>query len=518
MWLYLPATLLASAPVSADSTLVSESLFHDLSQRVFVRGKLQRLKSWRAAWKKGRFTPLRSTLTCLPSTATLGVESYIQSLRDSLASPTQSPESNLATMTPEPSGQPSYEFWEKSSRTWFTSKTSPSLFDTSDQSEKRYRDWATQLKSRCSLQRLKLAQATSENDSSRWPTARSEDAESCGNHPEATDSLTGATKNWLTPHGMNGIDHSGKVGRGGEFAKQATEWEATPAMPSGQLSPVPPQWQTPATDFFRSRGGDRKDEMGLDQQSRFWRTPDAPSSTGGPRNRQESIGKGHQITIAEEAEHWNTPSTNDSTRANDGPSVMGRYGTPQMTASDQRLRNQVSAWGTPTTRDWKDGSSANTAPTNGLLGRQVIQEWPTPKASDDIAGSNSLNASQGKGGNNLLGAILTGPISGHQCGALGVADTLSGADAPAVPPNDEDSPCLLLDPALLISGKICWCGIRNCDQQSHRRKLNSLFTLWLMGLPLHWLAPEQTNSGRVATQSYLYRLRLQLEFLLKGRV
>lgn len=33
-------------------------------------------------------------------------------------------------------------------------------------------------------------------------------------------------------------------------------------------------WQTPGTDSFRSRGGDRKDEMGLDQQARLlWKTP-----------------------------------------------------------------------------------------------------------------------------------------------------------------------------------------------------------------------------------------------------
>jgi len=33
-------------------------------------------------------------------------------------------------------------------------------------------------------------------------------------------------------------------------------------------------WQTPAVDSFRSRGGDRKDEMGLDQQARIaWVTP-----------------------------------------------------------------------------------------------------------------------------------------------------------------------------------------------------------------------------------------------------
>lgn len=33
-----------------------------------------------------------------------------------------------------------------------------------------------------------------------WPTARGEDSESCGNHPQATDSLTGATKMWPTPN------------------------------------------------------------------------------------------------------------------------------------------------------------------------------------------------------------------------------------------------------------------------------------------------------------------------------
>lgn len=123
-----------------------------------------------------------------------------------------------------------------------------------------------------------------------WPAARQEDGESCGNHPGAVDSLTGATKlwvtpqahqggansqreargsggpdlkeqteNWKTPHGMSNRDKNGKVGGcgGGEFAKQAN------------------QWQTPATDSFRSRGGDRKDEQGLDQQARMFPTPTA---------------------------------------------------------------------------------------------------------------------------------------------------------------------------------------------------------------------------------------------------
>ncbi len=32
-----------------------------------------------------------------------------------------------------------------------------------------------------------------------WPTPRSEDSESCGNHPGAVDSLTGASRHWATP-------------------------------------------------------------------------------------------------------------------------------------------------------------------------------------------------------------------------------------------------------------------------------------------------------------------------------
>ncbi len=99
-----------------------------------------------------------------------------------------------------------------------------------------------------------------------WPTARREDGESCGNHPGATDSLTGATRNWnvshqeqqptvasmptdsvtaeptesdhtrwLTPHGMHGTDHTGKTGRGGEFAKQATQWPTPQACSLNSL-------------------------------------------------------------------------------------------------------------------------------------------------------------------------------------------------------------------------------------------------------------------------------------------
>ena len=46
-------------------------------------------------------------------------------------------------------------------------------------------------------------------------------------------------------------------------------------------------------------------------------------------------------------------------------------------------------WPTPTTRDYKDGTSAETVPENGLLGRVApnrvnSDRWPTPKQRDSL--------------------------------------------------------------------------------------------------------------------------------------
>jgi DNA (cytosine-5)-methyltransferase 1 len=96
-------------------------------------------------------------------------------------------------------------------------------------------------------------------------------------------------------------------------------------------------WPTPQTDSFRSRGGKRKDEKGLDSLARDWPTP----------------------------------------MANDGckPSAGNRR-----TAD---LTHAAGMWMTPTARDHKDGATSlvNT-PVNGLLGRQVLT---TPMAGRDTS-------------------------------------------------------------------------------------------------------------------------------------
>lgn len=86
-------------------------------------------------------------------------------------------------------------------------------------------------------------------------------------------------------------------------------------------------WPTPQADSFRSRGGDRKDEKGLDTMARDWPTP----------------------------------------MASDGckPSAGNRK------TADLSHASQM--WMTPTARDYKDGAAnPETMKVNGQLGRQVL--------------------------------------------------------------------------------------------------------------------------------------------------
>jgi hypothetical protein len=106
--------------------------------------------------------------------------------------------------------------------------------------------------------------------------------------------LHATAKSWKTPHGMGGTDAKGHTaGGGGEFARQVLNW------------------QTPATDSFRCRGGLRKNEEGLDQQARNWPTP--KTITGGANsnreNRRRPGGQTAGADLQEAVQLWPTPKT-----------------------------------------------------------------------------------------------------------------------------------------------------------------------------------------------------------------
>lgn len=108
----------------------------------------------------------------------------------------------------------------------------------------------------------------------RWPTPRREDGESCGNHP------------------MNGEGPNSHNQISGQW-RDAMDRALTQNC-----------WQTPGTDSFRSRGGDRKDEQGLDQQARmFWQTPQARDHKSG----ESKADYGNTRPLNEQVATWPTP-------------------------------------------------------------------------------------------------------------------------------------------------------------------------------------------------------------------
>jgi hypothetical protein len=95
-----------------------------------------------------------------------------------------------------------------------------------------------------------------------WPTPQTSDMTGGGQAKRAMEARHGSnlndfamTASWPTPR------------------REDSPGMATESGDRSRLDQLPRQahqahWQTPATDSFRSRGGDRKDEMGLDQQAR----------------------------------------------------------------------------------------------------------------------------------------------------------------------------------------------------------------------------------------------------------
>jgi DNA (cytosine-5)-methyltransferase 1 len=83
---------------------------------------------------------------------------------------------------------------------------------------------------------------------------------------------------WHTPHGMTGVDASGKQGGGGEFAKQATQWPTPDAsMSSGGRQSAEPM------AIVRPSGTKKAITLNDAAQSEMWTTPQAHDSGGASR-------------------------------------------------------------------------------------------------------------------------------------------------------------------------------------------------------------------------------------------
>lgn len=556
MWVHLPTSVYSPESVPSDSDL--KSLCQMLSVSVMWRSKPQPSKFWQRVLRTGALRTVPFGAISQPLMVACGVERWIFSQAVFRAKTSLLPESGPDSQgSAQASGGSSSGSSKKSSRQTSSSKTSgaysqvglfstdPTYWDTSTafsvprllrgsvgplkltsidysgefsrftasqhctMSRRAWELWVTKARQDFS-RRQKLARVINVSGSSSspdvWPTARAEDSESCGNHPGATDSLTGVTRDWLTPHGMNGTDHTGKQGRGGEFAKQATEW------------------QTPATDSFRSRGGDRKDEMGLDQQTRFWPTPNAAAHSANT-NREERGAGGPNLH--ETSQQWPTPTAweqsenpesfearrqREQAKGRNGngmgapldmvasswptPNVPngGRTSNTTDTREDGSKRQVdlgalVTTWGTPTSRDWKDGASPDQREgrgDNGLVSLQVLS-WPTPTAK--IADGSQTHHGSANGRQNEL--LLDGLAQAFDTTFLSS----------------------LRDPEHLSNGGESSPITRTSLPPSQRKKLNASFVEILQGLPLGWTS-RTARIDSAALETWLSRCRSHLQSLL----
>jgi hypothetical protein len=281
VWLYLPTSTSVCSPEPPATTSPSESQFQELAASATWRGKSALPAFWRRAWRMGALSLLRSGVTCEPSHGNSIVAAWLDSLGAFPAPTCPSPGSESASK-PEStldSGSNTSGLFAYFASDGRLLKTSPqfSLFPTEESFSEGLPD--SGLMRSGALYELPMSGfPTSGNGSSssrsgrNWPAPRAEDAECCGNHPGATDSLGGAARGWntprtqdakhqsatewerraggghgnllhiqadrlmetwKTPHGMNGMDATGKYGCGGEFANQASNWTTPQSHDAG---------------------------------------------------------------------------------------------------------------------------------------------------------------------------------------------------------------------------------------------------------------------------------------------
>lgn len=435
MWVYVPSKFLASAPEQGDSIEASTWRSEMLAQSCALNTKQLPPSSWLRAWRKGTWMTALFGLISTPSTAERGVAAFRASLREYPASLIPWPEKDSEQTTNATSGlslQASFEMFSLDGSSLRTSRES--LATTLSASGPNYQRWVSALR-RSSSRRRKLARHTSANGSSYWPTAVAHDdnktaAAHLAKKPgrtQVTSLNIVATEMWPTAQahderllGNTMADHHYQAH---DLSNAADDWR-TPDAPGtggprnrqasrgmGHQETVAEQaeaadWQTPAGDSFRSRGGERVAEMGLDQQARGFRgTPSARDWKGGYSEAAltRKDGKSRADMLDNQAIHGNYPPSLPATAGGEMESPAGSPGALPVTTGD------TSSASTPASRrrllnpkfvSWMMGwppSWTSLAPLNCGSPETVLypnrpplpsgsSNWPTPDTMNDRGG------------------------------------------------------------------------------------------------------------------------------------
>jgi hypothetical protein len=232
VWLYLPRHISAFSAVAEDLTSPSESLLQRLAASAMWRQKFLQPRIWRRVLKTVPWMRLLSGLTCEPSTADRGVASWMESLRGSRAQTTRSlagePGSSANTVSCGTTCGASLARFSPDGCSWRTSQAS--LFPTSSSAGdgivtdtdgrlmsslpdsglflETWPRWGS-MRNGVVYPQPKWVLPTNATGGSAWPTARAEDSECCGNHPNAIDSLGGQPRRGVhQEQTMRSVEHS----------------------------------------------------------------------------------------------------------------------------------------------------------------------------------------------------------------------------------------------------------------------------------------------------------------------
>jgi hypothetical protein len=334
MWLRIPTRIPTShsSPATEDSTWPSDALCQRLAASVSWRGKLLRPQSWRLAWKTEGWRRRLSGLTLPPSQANSSVAAWLDSLvgfpAKTSALPADKRESRESGADCSLKSSDSFASWDRSSGCFLRTSRQSSIFQQ-EQPFSESLPKSGSLRNGELYERPMLVDRTGESGRLCWHTARAEDSESCGNHPGAVDSLTGAARMWHTPKAHENAETSGTfVSRNADRGAHCFSGLGAQTM----------HWPTPRTITGGAESAQRKQELGrtesggsdLKSAAANWPTPATNDyrSPNGASHMDRSTGAKHMDQLRNFIEHSFLPAPPTSTHGGKPPSTSTRLLNP----------------------------------------------------------------------------------------------------------------------------------------------------------------------------------------------